>query len=421
MLGRALKVLVGRESTAGTTATSMHPLIVEGEQLPLGDTSTEMLANERSSVYQHDNAAMVQGLKRRSPVKLAMACKYAPLQLGTAATAPVAITDAAALSQELILEHWLGGRVSSTGSAVDGSSSTASSVDVTAGHGSRFTVGQIAVFYVAGVPQPRQITAIATDALSVYPDLSAGPAAAQVVLGGRTFHRAESHTQTLTVEAANVESGTPAGQQRGRMVRGQCAWSAEIGQRAMLAFDGVSQAHDLGNLSISTIDAADDMGADVVWAGGASYLWSSAVSTAPTAVCIEKMTVAVPNSWREQACMSGVEGAAGVVMTGGRTPPTVELTMRWDTMGATMMAGSAAGTEYSLLSYASRGSSTSQAWAGWFAGRMAFDAEPTRVIVDGEVMVVAKFRCLANTLAAGSPLSSSSTDAERSPIVYFLC
>jgi len=35
------------------------------------------------------------------------------------------------------------------------------------------------------------------------------------------------------------------------------------------------------------------------------------------------------------------------------------------------------------------------------------------------VLVVCKFRCLADTNAAGDPLSSSSTDAERSPISFF--
>lgn len=419
MLTRTLKVLVGRESTPGTTATSMRPLIVEGAQMPLGDTSTEMLAVERSAPYQHSNAASVKGLQRKSPAKLAMVAKYPPSQLGSAASAPVAITNAAALSQELVIEHWMGGRVGAQGSAIDGSGSTDTVLNVTAGHGSRFAAGQIAIFYVAGVPVPRQVTAVATDALTIYPSLSAAPAAAQIVLGSRTYHRAEAHTQTLTIEAAHTQSGTPDAQQRGRMVRGQCAWAAEIGARATIAFDGVSQAHDLGDLSISTADAADDMGADVVWQG-ASYLWSSAVATAPSAVCIEKLAVTIPNAWREQACLSGTEGAAGVVMTGGRTPPTVELTMRWDTMGDTMMAGYAAGTTYSLLAYATRGATTTQAWVGWFAGVMAFDAEPTRVDMEGEVMVVVKFRCLANTKAADSPLSSSSTDAERSPIVYFL-
>lgn len=417
MLGREITVLVGRESTAGTTATAMRPLRVEGEQLPMGDATTEMLAVERSSPYQHDPAASVKGLQRKSPVKLAMVAKYAPTQLSTMVTAPVAITDAAALSQEIVLEHWLGGRVSSTGSLVDGSGSTTTTVDVTAGHGSRFTAGQMAVVYVAGAPHVRQVTAIATDTLTVYPALPAAPAAAQAVLGSRTYHRVGAHTQTLTVEAANSESGTPAAQQRGRMVRGQCAWSAEIGARAMLAFDGVSQAHDFGNLSISDDATADDMGPDIVWQGS-SFLFGGGSN--PAAVCIEKLAVAVPNAWREQACMSGVEGAAGVVMTGGRTPATVEITARWDVFGASAMAGYAAGSTVSLLAFATRGSTTSQAWAGWWAPVLAFDAEPSRVVVDGEVMVVCKFRCLANTIAAGSPLGASSTDAQRSPIYYFL-
>ena len=50
---------------------------------------------------------------------------------------------------------------------------------------------------------------------------------------------------------------------------------------------------------------------------------------------------------------------------------------------------------------------------------MAFDGRPQRVDMDGEVMVVCKFRCLADTAAAGDPLSSSSTDAERSPLSFF--
>lgn len=418
MLSRTLSVRVGRESTPGTTATHMRPLIVEGAQMPLGESAREMLAVERSSPYQHDAAASVLGLQRKSPVKLALAAKYAPVQLGAAATAPVAITDTAALSQELVLEHWLGGRVASRGSTVV-SSADERTVTVTGTHGARFTVGQMAVFYVAGVPYVRQITAISTDALSLYPDLPASPASGQAVLGSRTYHRVETHTQTLTVEAAHTESGTPTGQQRGRMTRGQCAWTAEIGARAMLAFDGVCQAHDEGDLSIPTAAVADDMGPDVVWQG-ASYLWATDSAADPDESCVEKMGVALPNAWREQACLSGVEGAAGVLMTGGRTPPTVELTLRWDEWGAGMLAAYTAGSTFSLLAYATRGATTSQAWAGWLAPRMAFDAEPTRVDVEGEVMCVVKMRCLANTFAAGSPLSSSSTDAERSPILYFL-
>lgn len=418
MLTREIVVLVGEETTAGTTATNMRPLRIEGAAMPLAELAREMLPVERSSIYQHDGAAMVQGLERRAPVKIPLALKYAPSQLNSASSAPSATTSSTALSQEVLLKHWLGGRVASQGSAVAGAGSTTTTVDVTTGHGSRFSVGQIVVVYVAGVPNIRKVTAISTDTLTVWPALSAAPAAAQLVLGSRTYYRAEAMTSTVTVEAANVESGTPAAQQRGRMVRGQCAMTMEIGARAMLAFDGVAQAYDEGNLSVAYADIADDMGADVVWSG-ASYVFPTSDGSDPTHTCLEKITVAVPNTWREQLCMSGTEGAAGVVMTGGRTPATVELTATWARSGASLTTAYDAGTTFALLAYATRGSSTDQRWAGWIAPRMAFDGKPQRVDMDGEVMVVCKFRCLADTVAAGDPLSSSSTDAERSPISFF--
>ena len=417
MLTRDIVVLVGRESTAGTLATNMRPLRINGAALPLSDLAREMLANDRSSIYQHDSAAMTLGLKRRAPVKLPLLLSYAPTQLAAASSAPPAITSSTALSQELLLEHWLGGRVASQGSTVV-SSADVRTVTVTSGHGSRFTAGQMVIQYVAGAPYPRKVTGIATDTLSLYPDLPASPASGQAILGSRTFHRAESHTQTLSVQAANVESGTPASQQQARMVRGQCAMTMEIGGTVGLAFDGVAQTWDEGNLSISYTDVADDMGADVVWQGD-SYFWDTSDTGAPSHVCLAKITVTCANKWREQPCMSGVEGASGVVMTGGREPATVELTASWGDYGAAITTGYESGHTFSLLTWATAGATTMQRWAGWMAPQMAFDGKPQRVDMDGEVMVVAKFRCLADRTSAGDPIASSSNDAERSPLSFF--
>ena len=275
------------------------------------------------------------------------------------------------------------------------------------------------VVYVAGVPNLRKVTAISTDTLTVWPNLSAAPAAAQLVLGSRTYYRAEAMTSTVTVEAANVESGTPAAQQRGRMVRGQCAWTAEIGARAMLAFDGVAQDHDgPDDLGLTSTVVDDDMGADVLWAGveggaAASFIFPTADASNPTHTCLESIAVTAPNGWREQLCMSGVNGAAGVLNTGGRTADTLELSATWDSAGVSLVNAFAAGTVFTFLSYATRGSGTSQAWAGWYARRMAFDAQPSRVVKDGEVLVVCKFRCLANV--------DGTTEASRSPLSYFIC
>lgn len=418
ILTSALKVLVGRENAAfATTAATMVPLTVEVPQLPMGEGGREMLADNGSSQYQHDNRPMIQGLERRQPVKLSMLARHSPAQLGAAATAPTAPSaGAGALSQDIVLEHWLGGFRAAAGSTTAGTP-TVSSIPVTTGHGSRFAVGCMVIVYVAGVAQaPRQVIAIATDTLTIFPDLDTAPASGQVVLNSTCFYRVESHTQTMTMEAAHYETGTPVAQQRGRGVRGQCAWTAEVGDTAKLAFDGMLQARDDGNLSISVSGSAEDMGDAVVWSGN-GYVWALDETDPPTHYCLSKIAVAVPNSWQEIMCVGGTEGASGVVMTGGRSgPPTVEITTEFD---ADLLTDFVAGTERSLLVYATRGTGTAQRWAGWYFPRLAFDAEPTRVDDGGLVYSVAKFRALGNTTAAGDPLGASSTDLARSPAILF--
>jgi hypothetical protein len=418
ILTSALKVLVGRENVAfGTTAAVMVPLTVEVPQLPMGEGGREMLADNGSSQYQHDNRAMIRGLERRQPVKASMLARHSPTQLIAAATPPVAPSaGAGALSQDIVLEHWLGGFHAGAGSATTGTP-TVNSIPVTTGHGARFAVGCMVIVYVAGVPTaPRQVTAIATDTLTVFPDLAVAPASGQVVLNSTCFYRVENHTQTMTVEAAHYEPGTPEAQQRGRGVRGQCAWTAEVGGTAMLAFDGMLQARDDGNLSISVSGSAEDMGDPVVWHGD-SYLWTLGETDPPPHLCVSKLAVAVPNTWQEVVCTGGVEGASGVVMTGGRSAPaTVEITTEFDADLADLFS---AGGEASLLVYATRGTGTAQRWTGWHFPRLAFDAEPTRADDGGLVKSVLKFRALGNTTAAGDPLGASSTNLARSPVVFF--
>lgn len=417
ILTSALKVLVGRENVAfGTTAAVMVPLTVEVPQLPMGEGGREMLANNGSSQYLHDNRPMIHGLERRQPVKVSMLARHSPAQLRTGTTPPTAPSaGAGALSQDIVLEHWLGGFHANAGSTTAGTP-TVNSIPVTTGHGSRFAVGQMVIVFVAGVPTaPRQITAIATDTLTIFPDLDVAPASGQVVLNSTCFYRVESHTQTMTVEAAHYEA-SPTAQQRGRGVRGQCAWTAEVGDTCKLAFDGMLQARDDGDLSISVSGSPEDMGAAVVWHGD-SYFFGTNNSAAPTHSCISKIAIAVPNTWQEVMCVGGVEGASGVVMTGGRSAPcTVEITLEFNTV---VQAAFDAGDEMTLLVYATTGTGTDQRWTGWHFPRLAFDAEPTRVDDGGLVYTVAKFRALGNTTAAGDPLGASSTDLARSPVVFF--
>ena len=116
-------------------------------------------------------------------------------------------------------------------------------------------------------------------------------------------------------------------------------------------------------------------------------------------------------------CVAGVEGASGVVMTGGRSAPaTVEITTEFD---ADYLTAFDAGTTYALLAYAVHGTGDARRVTGWWFPRLAFDAEPTRVDEGGLVKSVLKFRALANANIAGDPLGASSTDLSRSPVVLF--
>ena len=418
ILTSALKVLVGRENVAfGTTAAVMVPLTVEVPQLPMGEGGREMLANNGSSAFQHDNRAMIRGLERRQPVKVSMLARHSPAQLNAAATPPVAPSaGAGALSQDIVLEHWLGGFNTGAGGVVTTGADENTVPLATSGHGARFDVGQPAIFHVAGAPYVRIVSGIATDTLSTFPDLPGIPASGQVVLNTTCFFRKELHTQTMTMEALHSESGTPEAQQRGRGVRGQCAWTAEVGGTAALAFDGMLQARDDGNLSLSITGTAEDMGPEVVWSGE-SYLFASGATASPAHTCISKIAVTVPNTWQEIMCVAGVEGASGVVMTGGRSAPaTVEITTEFD---ADYLTAFDAGTTYALLAYAVHGTGDARRVTGWWFPRLAFDAEPTRVDEGGLVKSVLKFRALANANIAGDPLGASSTDLSRSPVVLF--
>ena len=160
-----------------------------------------------------------------SPVKFTCEVKAVPARLTSSAT-PYDASNASALSHTILCDHWLGGLHVAAGSTVAASPSPAvGGCTVGSGHGSRFVVGQIVL--INGYA--RTITAVSTDALTWTPDLPSAPSASDAVLNTYSFYRAEAQTQSLTIETAYYESGTPASQRRARGTVGQCAWSAEMG------------------------------------------------------------------------------------------------------------------------------------------------------------------------------------------------
>lgn len=406
---------IGRESTFGTTSSNMKRLALNSAQQPLGESKREMLGVNDASPYQHDFKSPIKGLQLGSPVKFTVDVKRIRNRLvADAASADYPAVDGPdALSHQVLLDHWLGGSRVERGSTVAASPSPGvGGFTVASGHGSRFAKGQVII--INGLP--RIVTDVSTDTLTIYPDLPAAPAPNDVVLNTFTFYRAESHTQTFTLEHAYAETGTPETQRRGRGCYGQCAWTAEVGKIPTLAFDGVSTAHDgPGDLSLSVVDAADDMGAQIRW-DGIAYLFDG--SSAPTHVCVESSKITVPNKWATPRCGSGVETVNGVVMVGGREgPPKIELMVRHD---ADQHTAFTAGTVRSLLLYTQAGSGSSQRMVGWWFPRVEITEEPTSEAKDGLVYTKLSLTAKPNTIVAGSPISSTSTDLMRSPCVYFL-
>lgn len=397
---------VGRESTFQTTATTMVRMALSGRQRPLGDSTVQMLASKDLGLYRHDPNAPIRGLEMGSPVKLSCEVKAVPARL-TASATPYDASNASALSHTILCDHWLGGLHVAAGSTVAASPSPAvGGCTVASGHGSRFVVGQVAI--ING--EPRVITAVSTDAITWSPDLAAAPSSGDLVLNTYSFHRAEAQTQSLTVETAYYESGTPASQRRARGVVGQCAWSAEMGQLATLAFDGMAASTDgPGDLSISVTEAADDMGAPIRW-DGIAYLFPAATSTAPSHTCARSVKVVAPTKWTMVRCGADENTVASAVATGGREDPnTLEIVLRFD---ADYYTGFTAATVYRALLYTAQGTGTSQRLDGFHFPALRLTKPPVETEVEGLIYVTLSFVALQSTITSGS-------DIARTPILYF--
>lgn len=396
---------IGRESTHGTTATTMIRVELRGAQQPLGGLVSQTLQSQDTGIYRHDPNPVTEELQLGAPVKMTVGIKAFPAKLTSSAT-PAGPSSSSALSHTVLYDHWLGGTHVDAGSTVAASPSPAvGGCTVASGHGSRFVAGQVLV--ING--EPRVVTAVSTDAITWSPDLDAAPASGDIVYNTYSFHRAEAQTQSLTFETAYLETGTPANQRRARGVVGQCAWAAEMGAHGTVAFDGQATSYDRGNLSLSVAAASDDMGATLRW-DGAAYLFPTATTTAPTHVCVRSIKVTVPNKWSWIRCGSDENTVSSAVAVGGREDPImVECVLRFD---ADYYTAFAAGTLYRGLFFTRQGSGSSQRLVGWHFPTLSIEGTPVESIVDSIVHVTVKFRALQSTITSGS-------DIARSPAVLF--
>ena len=397
---------IGRELVKhGTAAANMKRLLLSGRQQPFGAYKTQTLTPKDLGLYRHDPNAPIPALQFGAPVKLTVGIKGFPARL-TASASPVDASNSGALSHTILYDHWMGGTRVGAGSTVAASPSPAvGGCTVASGHGSRFAVG--GVVFING--EPTVITSISTDAMTWSPDLPAAPAAGDLVLNSYNFFRSEAQTQSLTIETAFYESGTPETQERGRGIVGQCAWSADQGQLGTIAFDGMVTSHERGDLSLTVTETADDMGASARWDGQA-YLFAAGTSTAPSHACLRSIKVTVPNKWAWVRCGSDENTINSAVATGGREDPiTVEVSLRFD---ADLYDGFTAETLYRGIFYTKQGTGTAQRYIGWHFPTLKLTGEPQQSESEGLILVTASFVALQSTITSGS-------DIARSPAVLF--
>ena len=405
---------VGVETTFGTTATNMIRVIPDGSQIPLAELTTEMLPVKDLSPHAEDARAPQRGLQRGS-VKLRFLAKRLATRI-TAAVTPVAYTNSAALSHQILMAHWFGGENTATGSTLNGALSAAvTSITVTSG--TPFSVGQMIGIVTSAGLQAYLVTSKSGAALGIWPALRASAADLAVVTGSYTYFRPEAHDgPPLTFEAAQYESGTPASQRRLRGVYGGAKVTFAVGQETVIEFAGEGSAHDgPGNLSIPLTAAADDMGAalgawvpEVVFQTGSTY----AVYTC------HSFAVDVPNAWHWITEGSGTGARNGATRVKAKDgPATFELKLRMDAAEYTSFE---ADTSRYLMLATTVGTGTSARITGVLIARAAVTMEPAQYDENGLVYVTLKGIALQDTATAGSPAASTSTDLSRSPIRYFM-
>lgn len=404
---------IGAESTFGTTASTMKRLILSGAQVPLAGLKTEMLPVMDLSPHMEDPRSPVRGLARGGQVTLKLALKRNPTRLTSSAT-PVAYSNSSALSHQILLTHWFGAEHVAAGSILDGGFSLGDTSIVVDGGGSRFPAGSMIgiVEDTAGL-RPYLVTARSGDTLTIFPSLRGAAANAAVVANSYTYARAESHTgPSLTVEQAQYEASA-ANQRRARGVYGACKLTLAIGQQPMIDFTGESSAEDgPGDLSIPVTAAADDMGA-YVGAWTPEVLFQSSASFTASYVC-DSFELDVPNAWQWITQGDGVGARNGAVRVNGKSGPcTWSMKLRMDPAEYTAFS---ADTVRYLMAWVT----VSTGIVGVEITRAALTEEPQQVIENGLVFVTLKGVALQDTITAGSPVASDSTDLSRSPVRLFL-
>ncbi|NBW23245.1 MAG: hypothetical protein EBR82_86405, partial [Caulobacteraceae bacterium] len=315
----ARKLFVGQETTYGTAATTAFARHIEGTlNATLSQTEIEHNAGSARLFQQFVTR---QGLKSNdSSVAFGIHAKPAFAKLDTSASPSTPYLGK-------LLEAILGGEAKAAGSTVSGAGSSTTTVDVQSGHGTRFKVGTAIHVEVSSVYYPRVITAIATDTLTVWPELPSAPANGDDVINSYSYFLTESNTKSLTIEDTFTVPSSDAATVQRRLLgcTGGINFSIARDALATFGFDLKAASWDYGSLSLATTVGSETMGDPIPVTNGKIWLQEAGVST-DNQFFVASMQGTLNPGMQHLLTLGGVQGTSGVARMGGRD--SAEFTVR---------------------------------------------------------------------------------------------
>ena len=394
----ARKLFVGQESTYGTAASTAFARHIEGSlNATLSQTEIEHNAGSARLFQQFVTR---QGLQSNaSTVAFGIHAKPAFLKLDTGATPSTPYLGK-------LLEAILGGEAKGAGSTVSGAGSTQTTIDVQAGHGSRFKVGTVIHVEVSSVYYPRAITAINTDTLTIWPELAVAPSAGDDVINSYSYFLTESNTKSLTIEDTFTVPSSDAATVQRRLLgcTGGINFSIARDTLATFGFDLRAAAWEYGTLSLATTVGAETMGDPIPVTNGQIFLQPEGVTTA-TPYAVASMQGSMNTGMQHLLTLGGVQGTSGVARMGGRDSAEFTVRARIDVDRYTEWSSQTLLRFLALFPY---GSGTSARTVALHVNRVQLVGKPAEVEEGGFLYYDLKFRPVLDTsytldTAAASP------------------
>jgi hypothetical protein len=399
----ARKLFVGQESTYGTAASTAFARHIEGTlNATLSQTEIEHNAGSARLFQQFVTR---QGLKSNdSSVAFGIHAKPASAKLETA-------TSPSTPYLGKLLEAILGGEAKAAGSTVSGGGSSTTTVDVQSGHGTRFKVGTAIHVEVSSVYYPRVITAIATDQLTVWPELPSAPANGDDVINSYSYFLTESNTKSLTIEDTFTVPSSDAATVQRRLLgcTGGINFTIARDALATFGFDLKAASWDYGSLSLATTVGSETMGDPIPVTNGKIWLQEASVST-DNQFFVASMQGTLNPGMQHLLTLGGVQGTSGVARMGGRDSAEFTVRARIDYDRYTQWSGQTLLRFFAAFPY---GSGTSQRAVCLHVNQVQLIGKPAEVEEGGFLYYDLKFRPVLDT-------SYTLDTASASPYVWSL-